>query len=83
MSYKDRYGITKIRDAVIDNLSISWDADCMYPNSPEDVEKKDRYPVFLYTPWMEDTGTHYHISLSKEEAKALKDWLEEYLKDVE
>ena len=78
MAYKDNYGITKIRSQKIDNLSINWDADNYVSLSP----KKLRYPVLLYTPDMNDTNEHYHIRLSRVQAKKLKDWLEAYLKDV-
>jgi hypothetical protein len=77
MSYKDRYGSTVINNEKIDNLQINWD----YDDDAEDI--KQRFPVLLYTPWMEDTKNHFHISLNKEQAKVMKEWLEEYLKEQE
>lgn len=83
MAYKDRYGITKIRNSKHDNLSIGWDN---FKNSAKNFAdpkfKKNRVPVFLYTPSMEETDTHYHIELNKKQARELRDWLNEYLKDT-
>lgn len=80
MSYKKhRYGSTTIRSEQRDNLSIGWDADVY---EPETCSKSRRYPVFLYTPDMRDLNTHYHISLNKQQAKQLKQWLEDYLEDT-
>ena len=79
MAYKDNYGITKIKARCIDNLSISWDANI---TNGEKTPKKNRYPVLLYTPDMNDTNTHYHVQLSRKEAKTVKDWLTEFLKDT-
>lgn len=80
MSYKDKFGITDInpQSEKIDCLSVSYD---YYDN------EEDRHPVFLYTPHMEDLDSggcphHYHITLTKERAKVLRDWLNEYLEDV-
>lgn len=73
MAYKDRYGSTDIRTGRIDNLSIGWD----YEDNPEDV--KQRKPVFLFTPDMKDTNTHYHIELDRRQARKLRDWLTSYL----
>ncbi len=83
MSYKDRYGSTKLRDTKLDNLSIGWDN---FVNSSENFDKpkyaKNRIPVFLFTPNMEDTNEHHHIMLNKKQAKVLRDWLNDYLKDT-
>lgn len=83
MAYKDRYGITKIRKDRRDNLSIGWDN---FVNSAKtfDLPKnaKNRIPVFLFTPDMEDTNNHHHIMLNKKQAEILRDWLNAYLKDV-
>ena len=76
MSYKDKYGITPIKKNKIDNFSINWD----YDDNPND--KNQRFPVFLFTPDMKDTNTHYHIVLGKNQAKVLRDWLSDYLKDI-
>ncbi len=78
---KHRFGVTKIIDADIDNLDISWD----YTDNENDLSQ--RVPVFLYTPCMSDKDEHggvdhYHIALSKEQAETLHSWLSEYLNDV-
>jgi hypothetical protein len=72
MSYKTKFGITNIRASKVDTLSISWDYD---------VNPKKKYPVFLFTPDMNDTNEHYHIALTPAQARKLRDWLSEYLKD--
>ncbi|MCX6128418.1 MAG: hypothetical protein NTX25_05055 [Proteobacteria bacterium] len=76
--YKDKHGITDIKASKRDNLSISVDQDI-----DQNGLQSEKYPVFLYTPSMADTGEHYHIVLRREEAKALKEWLEAYLADTE
>lgn len=75
MSYKDRYGSTPINNKKSDNLTIHWD----YDDNADDISQ--RFPVLFYTPWMEDTDTHYHIRLNKKQAKVMKKWLDEYLKE--
>lgn len=62
--------MTKVKKGKTDNLSISLDYD-------RDESKK--YPVLLYTPNMERTEDHFHIVLTKKEAKSLRDWLDNYL----
>ncbi len=62
--------ITKVKKDKTDNLSISLDYD-------RDESKK--YPVLLYTPNMDRTENHFHIVLTKKEAKSLRDWLDNYL----
>lgn len=83
MAYKDRYGSTIIRPQTRDNLSIGWDN---FKNSSKNFDKpkyaKNRVPVLLFTPDMNDTNNHYHIELNKNNAKVLRDWLNDYLKDV-
>jgi hypothetical protein len=80
--YKDKYGITSIINKDFYNLSINWDN---FVNSSENFSKpkykKNRIPVLLFTPDMQNTNEHYHITLTKNEAKKLKTWLSEYLKD--
>lgn len=73
--YKNRYGITKIRKGKFDNLMISWDSES------DENDKDTRYPVFLYTPNMNDKMDHYHIELNKKQAEKLRDWLTCYLED--
>lgn len=81
--YKDRYGVTNIRKGRRDNLSISWDN---FVNAAKNFAlpkfKKNRIPVFLYTPDMENTREHFHIELNKRQARVLRDWLNDYLKDT-
>lgn len=72
MGYRDKFGITEIKNKKYNNLSIGWDFDEM---------EEEKYPVFLFTPSMADTSNHYHIPLSKVEAKILKDWLDQYFQE--
>lgn len=74
MAYADKYGITKIIRGNRDNLSISWD----YETDPDDT--KQRRPILLYTPNMENTSEHFHIELTRKQARALSEWLIDYLK---
>lgn len=62
--------ITKIKKGKTDNLSISLDYD---------MDESKKYPVLLYTPNLDKTEDHFHISLTKKEAKLLRDWLDSYL----
>lgn len=73
MSYKDRFGITDIKSDPFHNLSISW----------EPVDKESKIPVLLFSPSMNDSANHYHIEMTKEEAKILKEWLTLYLEDLD
>lgn len=75
MSFKDRYGSTQIKSKRRDNLRIGWDCE----DDPKDI--KQRFPVFLFTPDMENTNDHHHIVLDKKQAKILRDWLDAYLKE--
>ena len=78
MSYEDKFGITEIRTGQIDRLSLSYD----YETDP-----KQRYPVFLYTPDMEDKSHgcphHAHIHFTPEQAKVMRDWFIAYCDDPE
>ena len=74
MAYNDKFGITKICKGKIDNLSISWD----YHDNPDD--KKQRRPILLYTPNMANTSQHFHIELTRKQARLFNEWLNEYLK---
>lgn len=74
--HNKRHGSTDIRDGDVDNLGISWD----YDDDP--LDKAQRQAVFLYTPWMKDTNVHYHISLNREEARKLRDWLTDFVEDT-
>lgn len=83
MAYKDKFGCTSLRSGRRDNLSIGWDNFVnSAKNFAKDQFKKNRIPVFLFTPDMDNTVNHYHIMLSRGEAKKLRDWLDAYLKDV-
>lgn len=78
MAYKDsRWGGTTIRDEECDNLQISWDY--------EDREQTQRRAVLLYTPWLPKNKKknqdidHSHIELNREQARELRDWLNDFL----
>jgi hypothetical protein len=75
MSFEDRFGVTKIIDARRDNLSVSFD------KGTRRIADNDVGVVFLYTPDMQNTNTHYHIDLTKEEAIKLKNWLDSFLNE--
>jgi hypothetical protein len=60
MGYKNKFGYTKIKSKQINNFIISWD----YNTTP-----KSKFPVFLFTPDMDDTNNHYHIKLDKTQAR--------------
>lgn len=74
MSYRNKYGITKIMRKWNAGLDISWDANNL--NGP----KNRRHPILLFVSDYSD-GTHYHIELNKTQAKKLHKWLTDYLKD--
>ena len=54
------------------NLKINRD----YFSNP-----KSHFPVFLFTPDMENVSEHFHISLSRKTANKLRKWLDKYEKD--
>jgi hypothetical protein len=60
----------KVKDERRDNLSISLDYD---------TDREKTYPVLLFTPDIEKTADHHHITLSREQAQLLHQWLSEYL----
>lgn len=68
MAYKDKHGITEIKSGNFHNISISYE-----------MEDEHRVPMLLFTPDMKNTGLHYHIEFSKEEAAELRNWLDEFL----
>lgn len=73
MSYKSRNGVTTIKPFDKwgrEKLSISYDD-----------FGEGKIPVLLYVP-EQDEVDHDHIRLTKEEAKELYDWLQEYLDEV-
>lgn len=76
MSYEDRYSITKIRDTETDRISMSID---------ENIEKDDGEvgAVMLYVPYIKESE-HSHIPFDREQATALRDWLDKFLaeKDI-
>lgn len=84
MAYRNRYGSTQLRKGQRDNLSIGWDN---FINSAKNFAKSEyahnRIPVLLFTPDMKWTQEHYHIALSKHQARELRNWLTAYLKDIE
>lgn len=73
MSYRNKYGITKIKSKRIDNLQINWD----FYRTP-----KSKFPVLLFTPDMNNTNTHYHIKLDRGQTRKLAEWLIDYLHDT-
>jgi hypothetical protein len=73
MSYRSKYGVTKIKPKKMHNLQINWDWD---------YTPLKQYPVLLFTPDMDNTDYHYHIELNRTEAKKLKKWLDDFLKDT-
>lgn len=75
--YGSKYGITQIISDKIDNLSINYDAD----HNIEDI--KQRFPVLLFTPDIDDTNTHYHISLTLKQTKVLYKWLSDFIQEKE
>lgn len=77
--YKDsRYGITEIGVDMYPNskVSISWD----YWDDENDLSQRN--PTLLIIP---DLGQpeHDHIQLTRQGAKDLRDWLNEFLNEVE
>lgn len=76
MAYTDRYGSTTLRKDKIDHLSIAWDYD------DDESDKFQRFPVFLFTPDMDNTNNHFHIPLNREQALVLRFWLEDFLKET-
>ena len=46
-----------------------------------DTNPKLFFPVFLFTPDLKNTDEHFHIPLTKSQARKLRDWLNLYLKD--
>lgn len=71
MTYHDKYGKTHIKRG-IGALSISRDFD----TNPD-----YHYPVLLFTPSGIEKASeeHFHIPLSRLEAKKLRDWLNLWL----
>ncbi len=67
MAIRDHEAIT-IRDRVRDNQQISWD-------------EEDGF-VFLFTPDMENTITHYHVELTEDEAMQLGLFLNRKLQEL-
>lgn len=74
MAYSSIYGSTDIKKGLIDNLGISWGYD---------VDPKKRFPILFFTPDMADKNTHYHIELTTAQARNLKQWLDDFLRENE
>lgn len=70
MVKKDQFSILDITEGYKDCLSISRDYE-------EDENKI--FPVFLFTPDAAYPDEHYHVSLTREQAEALRNWLNAYL----
>ena len=74
--YKNEYaGHVEICPGKHCNLQISWD----YDNDLDD--KQNRTAVLLWTPHMEKSD-HEHIVMNRKQATILRDWLNEYLRDI-
>lgn len=74
MSSKDRYMITKIRDTKYDNVSLSIDENM-------DKDEFEVAMVMLYTPDMNNTMDHYHVTFDRERVIALRDWCNDFLSE--
>ncbi len=61
-----------ICDKRYDHLKISLDYE---------IDRTKPYPVLLYTPNTRNLYEHYHICLSKDEARELHAWLTTYLEE--
>ena len=68
-------GAVEICSGRYKNLHISWDYD------GDIYDKNNRTAVLL---WIPDTKKHdhEHIEMNREQAQILKEWLDEYLKDI-
>lgn len=78
--YKD-FGSTDIIPTDHDKLIVHWD----YKTDPDNLRRTE--PVLFYTPHMKDLDSygcphHYHIPLTQAQAKLLRDWLDNFLKEV-
>jgi hypothetical protein len=67
--------IREIKPGPRDAITISLDGDDW--DDPTTL-----CPVLLFTPNLKKTHIHYHIELTKSEAKVLSDWLVDYLHEV-
>jgi hypothetical protein len=80
MSYKDKYGITEIfrrkKGDSFESLSLSWDYET------NDSNRDERAGVFLYIPY-EAQEDHSHIVFNLQQAKLMRDWLNDYIEDLE
>jgi hypothetical protein len=75
MSFIDKFGVTKIVDEKRDNLSLSFDSGCRR------IKDGEVGLVFLFTPDMSETSSHYHIELNKDEIINLKNWIDSFLEE--
>lgn len=84
MNINKNFGSINIRKGTIYNLDISWDinydAALKYHSNPGKAPNKVRVPCFLFTPDMKDADNHFHIELTRKEARKLKNWLERFFK---
>lgn len=74
MSTPRKYKLKKIKSGRFKNLQINLDSDYSFEKI------RNRFPMLLFTPDMENLNEHYHIKLSTKEATGLRDWLNDYLK---
>lgn len=64
--------IDTIRDKPLDNIGMSID---------ESVENDEICAMMLFTPDMGDTDEHFHISFDREQATALRNWFNKFLRE--
>lgn len=80
MSYKDKYGITEIfrrkKGDSFETLALSWDFE-----TKEEL-RQERAGIFLYVPY-EANEEHSHIAFNLQQAKLMRDWLNDYIEDLE
>lgn len=87
MAYSDKYGATTVRDNSVkkvkgriqcgwDIIKLSWDYD------DDENDKSQRVAHILYVPYYPEHD-HDHIIMNLEEAKIVRDWLTEFINDVE
>jgi hypothetical protein len=66
--------VEKIRNAKVDNISLSWNSNQL----PGEETPDKAFATILYVPEMSEAD-HYHISLSDKQALKLRNWLNTFL----
>jgi hypothetical protein len=69
MSYEDKYGITTIRNNMMNYLEVNKDTGS--GNEP--------IAVLFFTPDMLFVDDHFHIELNVKEAKKMAEWLNKFV----